>query len=510
MENTGALTYNDSVKTNKKNEAILGRLEGPCADCISSTRNGRKYSDKLWTKVFSNPIVKETIDNGGIVGEFGHPLDGRTEVEPEKIAIIMPEVPERGKDGLLIGKFDILDTPNGRILNCLCKYGYKIGISSRGSGDVIESFTGEEEVDPESFEFSCFDAVLVPSVKAARMKYESLTESLNNESNVKKALTEAYDNSSEDDKKIMKETLNSLNIDLTSKEDIDDVVTSNDAVDSIKANMVDELQEALKENQQLQNQLKELHEKLSVSYTKEATLNEELSRYKKATASLSESVKRAKALKERVRTLERSLSDRDDKINQKEHLIESYKVESKEKADTNKSLNESIVSHKEKIALLESKNKNLSEKFNNFKKQSELDKINLTEELNNLKADVRLKQSEYTRKLAKSNNLVEHYKKIANTAVDKYIDLQAVKLGITSKEIKNRLEEGYTFSDIDSICEELQSYKLNISRLPFDISRNNTNTKVEVKESKEPITEGLDMQYDDCIDDDLLILAGLK
>ena len=100
MENTGALTYNDSVKTNKKNEAILGRLEGPCADCISSTRNGRKYSDKLWTKVFSNPIVQETIDNGGIVGEFGHPLDGRTEVEPEKIAIIMPEVPERGKDGL--------------------------------------------------------------------------------------------------------------------------------------------------------------------------------------------------------------------------------------------------------------------------------------------------------------------------------------------------------------------------------------------------------------------------
>lgn len=510
MENTGELTYNDSVKANKKNETILGRLEGPCADCISSTRNGRKYSDKLWTKVFSNPIVKETIANGGIVGEFGHPLDGRTEVEPEKIAIIMPEAPERGKDGLLIGKFDILDTPNGRILNCLCKYGYKIGISSRGSGDIIESFTGEEEVDPESFEFSCFDAVLVPSVKAARMKYESLTESLNKENNVKKALTEAYNNSSEDDKKIMKETLDSLKIDLTSKEENDEVEKSNDAVDNIKADMVDELQEALKENQQLQNQLKELHEKLSVSYTKEATLNEELSRYKQATANLSESVKQVKALRGRIKSLEHSLSEKDDKINLKESLVEDYKTKTKEKEDANKSLNESIVSYKKKIAFLESKNMNLNNRFDDFREESNKEKESLTEELDSLKADIRLKQSEYTKKIAKSNSLVEHYKKIANTAVDKYIDLQAVKLGITSKEIKNRLEEGYTFSDIDSICEELQNYKLNISKLPFDISRNNTNTKVEVKESKEPITENLDMQYDDCIDDDLLILAGLK
>ena len=34
-------------KATKANSAILGTLEGPCADIINGTRNGRKYSDEL-------------------------------------------------------------------------------------------------------------------------------------------------------------------------------------------------------------------------------------------------------------------------------------------------------------------------------------------------------------------------------------------------------------------------------------------------------------------------------
>ena len=43
------------------NPAILGTLEGPCADIVNPTRNGRKYSEELWEKVFSDPIVEEQI-----------------------------------------------------------------------------------------------------------------------------------------------------------------------------------------------------------------------------------------------------------------------------------------------------------------------------------------------------------------------------------------------------------------------------------------------------------------
>lgn len=36
----------------------------------------------------------------------------------------MPEAPKKNKQGKLIARFDILDTPNGRIAYTLAKYGY--------------------------------------------------------------------------------------------------------------------------------------------------------------------------------------------------------------------------------------------------------------------------------------------------------------------------------------------------------------------------------------------------
>lgn len=41
------LTLNDKVKFDNKGGAILGVLEGPVADFIHSTRNGRHYSEQL-------------------------------------------------------------------------------------------------------------------------------------------------------------------------------------------------------------------------------------------------------------------------------------------------------------------------------------------------------------------------------------------------------------------------------------------------------------------------------
>ena len=41
------LVLDDSVKQNKQGQPILGRLQGPCADFILPTRNGRKYDESL-------------------------------------------------------------------------------------------------------------------------------------------------------------------------------------------------------------------------------------------------------------------------------------------------------------------------------------------------------------------------------------------------------------------------------------------------------------------------------
>ena len=150
------LVLNDKVKFDNKGGAILGVLEGPVADFMHSTRNGRKYSEDLWEKVFQNPIVKEQFENGGIVGELDHPAD-RDDICTEKVAVIMPEPPVK-KNGEYYGKFNILDTPCGRIVHTLAKAGFRLGVSSRGTGDVDE-YT--DEVDPDTYDFTCFDVVLL-------------------------------------------------------------------------------------------------------------------------------------------------------------------------------------------------------------------------------------------------------------------------------------------------------------------------------------------------------------
>ena len=190
MAKNEALKLDDSVKQNNKGQVILGRLTGPCADFIHPTRNGRKYDESLWEKVFNDPIVNEYFEAGGIPGELDHPTD-RLETCSEKIAIMMPDKPTKDNKGNLIASFDILDTPNGRITYTLAKYGYKLGISSRGGGDTYTGADGEEHVDEDTYDFHGFDIVLLPAVKSARLQ---LQESLQNGKTFKQAINESLEN----------------------------------------------------------------------------------------------------------------------------------------------------------------------------------------------------------------------------------------------------------------------------------------------------------------------------
>ena len=172
---TNELEYQRLPKEEMEKRGILGRLVGVCADIINPTRNGRKYPEKLWENVFNDPIMKERIENGVCYGELGHPAD-REETDMEKICVCLAEQPKKGKDGKLRAVFDILNTPNGRILKSLCDYGSTLGISSRGSGDLEMDYDGQESVNPDTYNCEGFDIVLVPAVKAARLQY--VTESL--------------------------------------------------------------------------------------------------------------------------------------------------------------------------------------------------------------------------------------------------------------------------------------------------------------------------------------------
>lgn len=486
------LVFDDSVKVNNKGEAILGRLYGPVAEFIAPTRNGRMYDEETWDKVLKSPLVKEMFDAGGLLGELNHPED-RLETDLSKVCVCMPEPPKKNKDGCLTATFDILDTPNGRIVETLAKYGYKLGVSSRADGETFEGYDGNSHVDPDSFDLKAFDIVLLPAVKKARL---SLKESLN--SDVKTALKECLDKASSSDKQIMLESLNSLHINVQDAV-VPDVKDSSEAVND-GADLVNQLQEALKSNRDLEKQLGELQEKLSVCYAKEAKQEADISRYRSSIVTLSDNAKAAKCLKDRNVSLQEQLRNKEQLIEEKDKQLSLLTEAAKVSVSTKKQLKESVDKASSDLS-------NLNESFEKFKESAANEKSSLLENIEEMKKDSEIKYKQYSEKLKKSNDLVEHYRSVAKKSIDKYIDLKATMIGVTSQEIKNKLNEGYSFNDIDRVCENLQSYKLNISKLPFDIKRQNT--KMVVTESVEPIRPKTP-EIDDEIDETLLRMAGLN
>lgn len=493
----------------QQRRGILGRLKGIIADFKNPTRNGRLYGQKVWESVFNDPITQEKIANRCMFGEMEHPTDGRTSIDPEKIAVCLAEQPKKDNKGHLIGVFDILNTPCGKILKTLLDYGTTVGISSRGQGDTFINSDGLEEVDPESYDCTGWDIVLIPAVKAARLS--TVTESVGNKS-LKMALAESIESSKDEEKKVMKETLDKLGISLSEEEKPSekgvyiDATVESDKADNDGESLVEELQSALSQVQELQAKVGNLQEKLSVCYAKEYDYQEEIENYKKTISNLTESVKSISPLKKRVSDLTEELDKNKNRIQDSDKTLENYEKKVKTLSNKCVSLKESISDRDKLIETLQDKVADLQENYSSDKDELKSHIRNLQEQLVESKKQLDMKQKEYNNKLEKANNVVESYKKIAKTSVNKYIESQALKLGVSSSEIKRRLGESYTFDDIDSICESIQDSQYSFNNLPFDLGFKR-GSKVKISESRNSRFPAND---DDIVDNELLEMAGIK
>ena len=503
------MQYQKLTAEEQQKRGILGRLVGIIADFKNATRNGRRYTEELWDKTFNNPIMKEKFENRCLFGELGHPTD-RQEVDMEKVCICMAEPPKKGNDGKLYGVFDILNTPNGRILKAFCDYGTRIGVSSRGSGDTYQDYDGQETVEPDSYDCECWDAVILPAVKAARPAY--MTESLDpDKKTLKRALQEALDNSTEDEQKIMIETLSELEVDYTSDEEKnsldletdnninEDVVTEENtlaAEDNGADELVQELQDSLKKQQELEQQVKSLQEKLSVCYTKEARYSTVLTEVK---TNLAQEQSKNKELNEQLEAARIATADAEATIDVQQQKIQRLQERLTVGREKNQSLREGLTGCNSEIQSLQNTIKTLQEDYSKQSSDFEVERTKLAEALADSKKDSQIIKNQASAKVAQSQQLVEKYRSIAKTAVDKYIGSQAMRLGVKPEDIKSKLNESYSFNDIDRVCESLQTYKLKANALPFNIGREKP-VKMTIKESKEVIRP---VNSDDRIDDEV-------
>jgi hypothetical protein len=158
-----ALTYDQAgIRTQLVENSTGGKdlyMEGIFIQGGVRNQNQRVYPVNEIARACSN--IAEKIKNGfSVLGEADHPDD--LQVNLDRVSHMITNMYMNENNG--IGKLKILPTPMGNIVKTLLESGVKLGVSSRGSGNVNESGGVTD------FEIVTVDIVAQPSAPNAYPK----------------------------------------------------------------------------------------------------------------------------------------------------------------------------------------------------------------------------------------------------------------------------------------------------------------------------------------------------
>lgn len=138
-------------------------VEGVMQRADVENENKRVYPFKLWeTNLAENSAVMRRIHERGMFGELDHPDDGQTRLRRTSHIITHLWLDEQGT---VWGRAEILPTEAGKQLRVLFEAKTKVGVSSRGAGEVVEK--GGREIVQEDYLLEAFDFVYNPSTPGA-------------------------------------------------------------------------------------------------------------------------------------------------------------------------------------------------------------------------------------------------------------------------------------------------------------------------------------------------------
>lgn len=142
-------------------------------------------------------MIKE---NNGIFGELDHP--NNLTIDPKNVSHAILDLKMQGNDAY--GRAKLLNTPAGLIAKELFNSGVKVGVSSRGAGEVTEGIV-------RNFQFITIDVVVNPSAQGATPS--AVMESVEQARNANKilSLAEALQHDDSAQKYFQKEIMSWLN-----------------------------------------------------------------------------------------------------------------------------------------------------------------------------------------------------------------------------------------------------------------------------------------------------------
>lgn len=154
------LSYDQaSIVTEARDDGKGGKnlyMEGIFVQGDKRNQNQRVYPVSEIAKAVKS--VQSKIDAGySVLGEADHPDD--LQVNLDRVSHMIEKMWMNGADGY--GRLKLLPTPMGNICKTLLENGVKLGVSSRGSGNVTESGNVSD------FEIQTVDIVANPSAPDA-------------------------------------------------------------------------------------------------------------------------------------------------------------------------------------------------------------------------------------------------------------------------------------------------------------------------------------------------------
>lgn len=155
---TENLSYDQArIETVRSNEGKDLFMKGIFIEGGVKNANQRIYPANEIAKAVLN--LNEQINKGySVLGEVDHPTNLR--INLDRVSHMITEMWLDGAKGC--GKLKILPTPMGKIVTEMLNAGVKLGVSSRGSGDVNES-----SGTVSNFDIVTVDIVAQPSAPSA-------------------------------------------------------------------------------------------------------------------------------------------------------------------------------------------------------------------------------------------------------------------------------------------------------------------------------------------------------
>ena len=154
------LSYDQAKIVLESEEGADGKkslhLNGICIQGDIRNANQRVYSSQEIGRAVKT--LNEQIAGGySVLGEVDHPEDLR--INLDRVSHMITKMWMDGPNGY--GKLKLLPTPMGQLIQSMLEAGVKLGVSSRGSGEV----DGEGNV--QGFEIITVDVVAQPSAPGA-------------------------------------------------------------------------------------------------------------------------------------------------------------------------------------------------------------------------------------------------------------------------------------------------------------------------------------------------------